>query len=193
MTVTVLGIVLGIGVPSFWTFQRTNAMAAATNDLVTGALLARSEAVKRQVPVTLCLSPNPTMDPPSCGADETGGFVVFVDENGNGSPGDATDGNAAVDAGEVVLLRRAAPGGSIRVWADADHVTYGRSGFPRDAAGGAASATRILLCDDRGNRLAMGSGSAARVVLIDATGRGTAREERAVVTAASAALDAACE
>src|SRR5690606_16335988 len=119
------------------------------NDLVTGALFARSEAVKRQLPVTLCLSPAPAAESPVCGASRAGGFIVFVDENGNGVASDATDGNGAVDAGEAVLLRRPAPGGSIRVWSDGIHMTYGRNSFPLS---GGSQATRFLLCDDRGNR-----------------------------------------
>jgi len=182
MAITVAGIVLGLAVPSFMEFQRTNAMAAATNDLVTATLLARSEAVKRQAPVTLCTSPDPAAEKPACGAAPSGGFIVFVDD----------DADAAVDSDEDVLLRRPAPGGTIRVWSDAAHLIYARNGSPRDAAGGAASATRFLLCDDRGNRPASG-GSAARVVVIDGAGRGTMRQAIDIVATAAAALGADCE
>src|SRR5690606_2420817 len=182
MAIAVAGIVLGLGVPGFMEFQRTNAMAAATNDLVTGTLLARSEAVKRQQPVTLCTSPDPAAETPVCGPASLGGFVVFVDE----------DADAAVASPEDVLLRRPAPGGTIRLWSDAAHLTYARNGSPRDAAGGEASATRFLLCDDRGNRPASG-GSAARVVVIDAAGRGMMRRAIDVGATAAAALGADCE
>ena len=116
MTLLVAGILLGVGIPNVMEFQRSGAMTAAANDFVTGVLMARTEAVKRQVPVALCLSDNPTDPVPTCSpnaiADSaTRGFVVFVDENGDtdafGNPDltDATDGNAAIDAGEAILMR----------------------------------------------------------------------------------------
>lgn len=188
MALTVAGIVLGLAVPSFMEFQRTNAMAAATNDLVTATLLARSEAMKRQAPVTLCVSPNPTSDIPSCGANPEGGFIVFVDKT-NALTAEPTDGDGVFDSGETLLLRRAAPGGSIRVWSDDHAVTYGSNGFPRTP--GSASVTRFLFCDDRGHRPSSG-GSAARLVLIEPTGRGTVRQEFDLVGAVISSLNADC-
>src|SRR5690606_36519227 len=137
-TVAVAGIVLGLGIPSFMELQRNNAMTAAANELVTGILLARAEAVKRQVPVTLCASPDPMAGSPTCslsGAGTNGGFIVWIDENGDfdadGRPDltDLTDGNAVVDADEVVLRRSEAPGGNVDVWGDFGYVTYGPNGF----------------------------------------------------------------
>ena len=55
MALLVAGILLGIGVPNVMEFQRNGAMTAAANDLVTAMLMARTEAVKRQAPVTLVL------------------------------------------------------------------------------------------------------------------------------------------
>jgi type IV fimbrial biogenesis protein FimT len=69
MTLLVAGILLGIGVPNVMEFQRNGAMSSAANDLVTGVLLARTEAVKRQVPVTLCLSADPDAVTPTCSAE----------------------------------------------------------------------------------------------------------------------------
>lgn len=179
MAVVVAGIVLGLAVPSFQEFQRSNAMAAAANDLVSGTLLARSEAVKRQVPVTLCITADPSAEVPVCAADPGGGFVVFVDEAGGG--------NAAVDGTDTVLLRSAAPGGRITVSMDHHVVTYGPNGFPRPAF-----ATRFLFCDDRGPRTKVGGRAAARVMLIDPTGRGTIRSDAETVQAVIAGLDAEC-
>jgi type IV fimbrial biogenesis protein FimT len=184
MTLLVAGIVLGFGVPNFMEFQRNNAVVAAANELVTGTLMARTEAVKRQVPVTLCLSSNPTDPAPTCEPDpiadsDAHGFIIWADENGNvdanGAPilTDGTDGNGAVDAGETVLMQSAAPGGALRVSANCGHIGYGPNGFPRAVAGLCAPAIRsFLFCDDRGNRATAGDVSTARVVRIDAPGRG---------------------
>src|SRR5688572_11389018 len=88
MTLLVAGILLGIGVPNVMEFSRNAAMTAAANDLISATLMARTEAVKRQAFVTVCLSDNPTDTPPTCTAglvadSATRGFVVFVDENNN--------------------------------------------------------------------------------------------------------------
>jgi type IV fimbrial biogenesis protein FimT len=201
VTLLVAGILLGIGVPSFIEFQRNNAIVAAANDLVAAVLTARAEAVKRQVPVTLCASVNPTAANPVCsptGAGANGGYIVWIDENGNvdanGTPvlTDATDGNAVVDAGETVVLARAEPGGTLNVFGDSGYVAYGPNGFRRNVAGLGASATTVLYCDERGNRTAAGDVSSARVVRIDRTGRGQVLREVAEVTPVVAALGAAC-
>lgn len=199
-TMLIAGIILGIGIPNFKEFQRNNSMAAAANELITGLMTARAEAVKRQVPVTLCASPNPVAAAPTCsptGAGTNGGFIVWVDENGNvdanGSPilTDATDGNAVVDAGETVLLQRDVPGGTINVWGDSGYITYGPNGFPRNVAGLGNRVTNVLYCDDRGKRATSGGISSARTVNIERTGR--AQVLRAVndITTAVAAITAA--
>jgi type IV fimbrial biogenesis protein FimT len=193
VAVAVAGIVLGFGVPSFQEFLRNNAMTSAANDLVAGVLLARAEAVKRQVPVALCTSSDPEAATPSCAATSSGGFIVFVDENGNGALTDATDGNAAVDAGETVLLRRTAPGGTIEVSvAGGPYISYGTNGFKRHGTGQADdSASALLYCDDRGN-VDRGGISTARVVTIDWTGRAQVQTAPADVTAAATATGADC-
>ena len=90
--------------------------------------------MKRQVPVTLCASPTPPRANPVCsqnGAGANGGFIVWVDENGNvdanGVPiiADATDGNAVVNNNEQILTRTAVPGGTINVSADSGYIAYG--------------------------------------------------------------------
>lgn len=176
MTVVVAGIILGLAAPSFREFQRSNAMTAAANDLVTGALLARSEAVKRQAPVTLCITEDSTAQPPVCTGSRAGAFVVFVDAAG--------DGNAVVDGDDIVLLRSIAPGGRLRLFMDQASVTYGPNGFLRNAAG-----ARFLFCDDRSVTAAVRSQSPARVLLLDPTGRGSIRSDVATVRSTLALLE----
>jgi len=185
MTMLVAGILLGIGVPNVIEFSRNASMTAAANDFVTAALMARTEAVKRQAPVTFCLSDDPTASPPTCSpaavfGSLTRGWVVFVDENNNVDADgariltDATDGNGVIDAGELVLAQRAAPGvtSSVRVSANCGYTTYAPTGFTRQAGALCWPANRIvLLCDDRGRRVAAGSLASARVVRTTRTGR----------------------
>lgn len=194
VTLLVAGVVLGFGVPNFMEFQRNNAMISAANEMVTGLYLARTEAVKRQVPVTLCGSPNPLVPAPACGPGGNGGFIVFVDENNNGVLGDVTDGNAVVDAGEVVLMQRPDPGGTINVFGNGgQYMAYAGNGFlvPTAPGQGLPSTTVLLYCDERGNRDA-GGRSAARAINVAPTGRAQVMRDQVNVATAVVATGGVC-
>jgi type IV fimbrial biogenesis protein FimT len=182
MTLLVAGILIGIGVPNVMEFQRNGMMTAAANDLVTAVLMARTEAVKRQAPVGLCLTDDALAATPTCASgaigDSTRGFVVWVDENndfdadGARDLGDATDGNGAIDANELILARTVPPGGSMRLSANCGYLSFRPTGFTRDVAGLCTFSPRIFLyCDDRGRRQAAGDLSAARAIRVAAPGR----------------------
>jgi type IV fimbrial biogenesis protein FimT len=203
MTLLVAGILLGIGVPNVLEFSRNASMTAAANDFVTAMLMARTEAVKRQAPVTLCLSDNPTDPNPTCVAGSvsdslTRGFVVFVDENNNVDADgariltDATDGNAVIDAGELVLSQTAAPGANsnVRLSSSCGHFSFAPTGFMRAIAAQPCNTPKlVLLCDDRGRKRAAGDLSAARVVRIPSAGRAQVLSEVAQVTTLNALLN----
>jgi type IV fimbrial biogenesis protein FimT len=79
VAITILGILLGISVPTFREFSRNNSVTAAQNDLVTTFSLARSEALRRNRPVSVCAS----ADGAACG-DETNwssGWIAFTDRS----------------------------------------------------------------------------------------------------------------
>jgi type IV fimbrial biogenesis protein FimT len=82
---TVAGIVLAVGVPSYQNIVRNNRAAANANELVAALTIARSEAVRRGDRVSICRS----TDGATCGADWADGWIVFVD-------GAATDTAAPV-------------------------------------------------------------------------------------------------
>jgi prepilin-type N-terminal cleavage/methylation domain-containing protein len=204
MTLLIAGILIGIGVPNVMEFQRNGAMTAAANQLVTGALMARAEAVKRQAPVGLCLSANPTAAMPTCSPNPVAdapnlGFIVWVDENDNVDANgarvltDPTDGNAVVDGNELVLMRQEAPGGTIRVSANCGYVSYSANGWTQQAPGLCFPNPRaIVLCDDRGRRVAAGSLSSARAVRIDRPGRAQVLQETGDVNPMIATSGATC-
>lgn len=167
VTLLVMGVLFGIGLPNLLGFVRDNRMAASANEFVSALYAARSEAVKAQRLVTLCASPNPDLPAPTCGAG-TGGFVVFVDD-ADGDGIDPTDGNVVIDPGEQIILQRSAPAGSINVFADQLFAQYAPNGFITPTALGASLST-ILLCDNRGNK-DVGGRSAARVITLSVIGR----------------------
>ena len=99
ITLAVFAALLTIVVPSYSDMTLGSKLRSQSNDLVAGALLARSEAIKRNAFVRMCVS----ADGASCiaGGWEQG-WVVFHD----------VDDDGVLDAGETVLLRhQAAPFG----------------------------------------------------------------------------------
>ena len=85
----VLSILLTVGVPSFQSTVDNNRLAAQTNALVTALNLARSEAVKRGAPVSICAS----TDQATCsGATAwTQGWIAFTDASGTVGEVDAPE------------------------------------------------------------------------------------------------------
>ena len=56
VAITILGILLAWAVPSFKDASLSSRLTGYANDLVASAQIARSEAIKRNAPVTLCRS-----------------------------------------------------------------------------------------------------------------------------------------
>jgi len=98
ITLIVLGVLIAVAVPSFERMIRSNRLVAETHELLGNLNLARSEATRRGVNVTLC----PSSDGNACanGTDWSGGWLMAVDNAG---------GSASPQLGEI--LRR----GSSRV------------------------------------------------------------------------------
>lgn len=83
VTLAVAAVVLTIAVPSFWSIVQNNRASTQANELITALNLARSEAVKRGIPVSVCPSTNQS----SCVSSSTNwavGWIVFADPNNDG-------------------------------------------------------------------------------------------------------------
>ncbi|MGH8460237.1 MAG: GspH/FimT family pseudopilin [Stenotrophobium sp.] len=112
VTIMVVAIGAAVAVPSFTHVLGNSRLAAYTNELSTALALARSEAVKRNLPVGLCRSANATASVPSCvSGTGTGGWeigwIVFADVD--------HDGKYDNDKGDIVLHRRGALSGGVTV------------------------------------------------------------------------------
>ena len=87
VTITIGAILLGLGVPMMRNIVERNAVSGQVNGFVGAVNLARSEAIKRGVPVVMCRSINAeTTDTPTCVASGVGwesGWIVFADRNIN--------------------------------------------------------------------------------------------------------------
>jgi len=55
VTIAVLAIVLGIGVPSFQDLIRSNRLSSAANEILSGVVFSRSEAIKRNSTRRFCI------------------------------------------------------------------------------------------------------------------------------------------
>ncbi len=100
----VLAVLAAIGAPTFREFTRNSAAAATQNALVTALNVARSEAVKRGRPVSVCASTDGN-DCSSDPADWQRGWLAFVD---NAIPG-------SIDAADEGIQFWRGPTGDVRV------------------------------------------------------------------------------
>jgi len=133
ITVAVVATLLTIGIPSFRYVTNSNRIAAEINGLLGDMQFARSEAIKEGQPVTVCVSAGGA----ACDNTNTwqSGWIVFSDVNGN----------AAVDAGDVIL-RIQKPFSSTDTFVATNAVgavTFNREGY----ANGIANGTLIALHD----------------------------------------------
>ena len=105
VTLTVIIILSTLAVPALRSFLQNNKAVTQTNLLVTAMNYARSEAVKRRVPVVMC-SLNSAQDACSSStiAWDTNGWMVFADRDNDGVY-DADDGDATLEDGEDLLLK----------------------------------------------------------------------------------------
>jgi type IV fimbrial biogenesis protein FimT len=102
--VAVLAILLGLGVPAYTDTIRNNQIAASSTDLVTALSLARNEAMKRGLRVSVCAAAN--ADACAEGNDWSNGWIVFVDNFG---------ARGVMNDGDVPLQSWAAPAGGVVV------------------------------------------------------------------------------
>jgi type IV fimbrial biogenesis protein FimT len=137
VTVAIVAIVMGLGVPSYRYVTNANRIAAEVNALLGDMQLARAEAVKEGQTVTVCSS----TDGASCSGNISWktGWIVFSDPNGN----------QTVDSGETVVRVQGKFHGGDSFNADngVSAVTFNREGF----AIGTPSPTTITLHDSTGN------------------------------------------
>lgn len=93
VAVSITGILMGLAIPSLTNVIRNNRLTSYSNELVTSFNLARSEAVKRGISISVRkISPGDTLPAnfPTCTATgtvywSTCGWRVFVDNNNSGT------------------------------------------------------------------------------------------------------------
>ena len=166
---SVIAILLATGLPLLSVFFQSNRMVSNTNEIVAGLHVARSEAIKQQMRVTMCAS----NDQLSCTVDADAGkwekgFIVFQDPNGN----------ATVDGGERILrINTGAEGEQATIRSNdagpnliMTAVTFTSRGLPKPINGASTSGI-FRVCDSRGKRINADGTTVARGVVLSISGR----------------------
>ena len=179
VTIAVLGVLLGVGVPGVQGYIHNNRLISQINSLSMSLLHARSEAIKRNQRVVVCVS----IDGEQCAAGGGGtlwskGWIVFVDRNGDsdvdvGIPG--TDDCADVSTTDCIISVQAAFDGTNTLTPAASvadligYVGSGAASCNTDATVETLetcpnSTTYFTLCDFRG-------AAYAKALAVSSTGR----------------------
>jgi len=109
VTIAIIGITLGIAIPSFNTFISNTRMVSETNKLVDALNIARSKAISTHYNTVVA---------PNAAQDWDSGLQVFTDKNRN----------TTIDDGEIVL-NYAPPSGNITVNSTfVNRITYSPDG-----------------------------------------------------------------
>lgn len=157
VAIAIVAIVLAIGVPSFADAMRRSRVANATNELNGALALARSEAIKRGMRVTVCPAADQARTACADSTDWSGGLIIFGDELGDvgtvntGTPGD-------------VILQSVAGSTATRIGltANRNFLSYRPSGAAEFSAG------ETLIVDV----IPLGcTGEQRRTITVSATGR----------------------
>ncbi len=166
ITMLIVGVVLGLGVPNLAAFTANSRLSSTANDLHASFQLARSEAARSKTNITICASANSFSAGANCGGTWDQGYIVFVDDDGDLNRAGATEtvlrahGEIATD---VVMS----------IANDATYFSYASTGLGRGDVGGNIAVTQVVMCDDRGNIVGAGGNSAARLFVATPLGRAT--------------------
>ena len=159
MGITVLGLLLAIGIPSFSEMVRNNRTTTQVNEFVSSLSVARSEAMKRGMPVSICAANEAqTACAGADAADWANGWLIFTDRLGN--PG-------VIDEGDEILQRARAIGMGLGMASnDVGFVRFGSVGRPTEA---------VDVSFDIEHESC--SGNNRRVVAVQRTGRVSTRKD----------------
>jgi type IV fimbrial biogenesis protein FimT len=176
ITVSIVGVVLAFSVPNLQAFTQNSRMTSTANDLHSAFHLARSESSRAKTNITICASSNSMEESANCGGTWDEGYIVFVDENG--------DLLKSQDESVLRAHPRIAEGISLAVANDATYFSYSSTGLGRPNVGDKPAVSQVVMCDERGNVVAAGGSSAARLFIVTPLGRATIlRDEKLIADA----------
>jgi type IV fimbrial biogenesis protein FimT len=158
---TIAAILLAIATPSFSEFRLNARITSAANDLLAAVQHARTEAAKRQQPVSLCVLQNPVGEQPACAGESleqlaAQGWLVFVDPNRDCA-------RAAADPVINITSRVGADDG-LTSQATGGCISFAPNGFLLQAN------TGFVLCDRRAMRTTGSGETYARGIALSPSG-----------------------
>jgi type IV fimbrial biogenesis protein FimT len=165
IVMAVLVILVGIGVPNMKSMIRSVELSSASNDLLAGFLMARSEAVKRHSRVVLCKSSDGLVCSATGGWEQ--GWLVFHDVNNNGTR----------EEGEAIALRQQALASNVRVTGNLNvvrYISYAPNGTTKLVSGGFQAGT-ITLCNQSPD------GGPARQIILSSAGRARVQKTQVAI------------
>lgn len=152
VTIAVLGVLLGIGVPAFTNIIRTNRIATQTNAVVGALNYARAQTAVRGMPVSICASDTARTDCDTTATNWANGWIIFTDRTGTAGDLDPTD---------ELLQTGAAPVAGFVLTTTASFVRFGVGTSPSTGRTFTISPTQSSVCATTG----------VRVITVDPTGR----------------------
>ena len=166
ITLVIAGIVLSFGMSNLTEFTMNSRMTATANDLHAAFYMARSESTRGKTNITICASATPMAANSDCDGTWDQGYIVFIDTNGDLLRAGATEtilrSHDAIESGVTLAIVNGAT-----------YFSFASSGLGRGDVGGVPSVTQIVMCDERGNIIAAGGNSAARLFVTTPLGRAT--------------------
>ena len=152
VTVAIAAVLMALAAPNLASFLKNNRLTTVTNDLLGDLAVARSEAAKRGLPVTICVS----TDGASCtgGTDWLTGRVIY----------EGLGANTAPSTNSIIRVSQPASNGttlSSSGFSSGSFVTYTVLGT---ISTGSTNVGRFKVCDDR-------TGSYGKLITITSTGR----------------------
>lgn len=164
LTITVLGVLTALSVPSFQTMMNRNRLAAESNELLAGIQYARMEAIRTSARVTFCGTASADADADDdCEAGEQPYWVVL----------------GTTDGGGQQQLRSYEVKEPLRITTDLESVIFGADGLARDPGTSALVAGQITVClettrpKENKRLLNIASGSRVAVSTPETDGEGT--------------------
>lgn len=108
VALVILAILAAIGLPSFNEMISDNRMLSETQSVSNGIKIARSEAIKRGEPITICGSSNGK----ACNSNDlNAGWIIFIDSQ---TPGVVDNSKHFTQGGNIIMYHKQEAGGKVK-------------------------------------------------------------------------------
>jgi type IV fimbrial biogenesis protein FimT len=187
ITLFIVGILLTVGVPSLKAMMQGNQLVATSNELVSALHIARSEAIKLNKKVTICIS----SDGQDCLTNTNKwqkGWIIFIDANED-QDGTGANCKQLSDISSDCLLRVhsavndskfSVTGTYDSTGSDIQFFTFTSRGLPKDNGASTSGALSVCSYDDSNNVIG------SRAVVLSLSGRVRVSDNSAVINCPSA-------